>query len=165
MNRRQILIAALAAVLAKSAAAQEQNGDARPDLTPVKGPEELWYLMTALDSLIFCMAVGVMKDPTAVFQARREVQPYSSQLTDPQAVDAFNAALKSTDGQARAEQHKKVINDAAKEIEGLLADVISPPVRDSIVQAFSRSSTLLIARAPENQSWWCHIYAFRKVRC
>jgi hypothetical protein len=165
MNRRQMLAAGLASVLARSAAAQEQNADGDLDLAPVKGPEELWYLLTALDSLIFCLAVGVIKEPTIVFQARREFQPYSSQLTDPKAVDEFNAALKSSDGQARAEQNKTAINNATKEIEELLADVISPPVRDSILQAFARSSTLLIARAPENQSWWCHVYAFRKVRC
>ncbi len=136
MNRRQILVAGFASVLTKSAAAQEQNADANSNLAPVKGTEELWYLQTALDCLIFCMAVGVVKDPAVVFQARREVQPYASQLTDPKAVDEFNAALKSTEGQARAEQNKKAISEAAKEIEGLLADVISPPARDSIVKHF-----------------------------
>ena len=47
----------------------------------------------------------------------------------------------------------------------LLTDVVSPAVRDSLVEAFSRASTLLIARAADNQSWWCRVYAFRKVRC
>jgi len=47
----------------------------------------------------------------------------------------------------------------------LLTDVVSPPVRASVVRAFARSSTLLVARAAENQSWWCRVYAFRKVRC
>jgi hypothetical protein len=41
----------------------------------------------------------------------------------------------------------------------------SPPVRASVVHAFARSSTLLVARAAENQSWWCCVYAFGKVRC
>jgi hypothetical protein len=162
MNRRQMVVTALASFLAQSAAAQE-GGNA--NLAQVKGPEELWYLLTALDALIFCMAVAVLKDPTVVFQARREVQPYSSQLSEPKALDAFNSALKSSDGQARVEQNKTVINDAAKEIEALLAGVVSPPVGDSLIQAFSRSSILLVARAPENEAWWCHIYAFRKVRC
>jgi hypothetical protein len=163
MNRRQIIMTGLVSVLAKSATAQPTD-DAN-DLAPVKGPEELWYLLTALDALIFCMAVAVLKEPTAVFQARREVQPYSSQLSDSQAVDAFNVALKSSDGQARVELNKTAINDAAKEIEASLVGVVSALVSDSFVRAFSRSSTLLIARATENQSWWCHVYAFRKVRC
>jgi hypothetical protein len=111
------------------------------------------------------LAVAVIKDQTVIVEARREIQPYSSQLSDPKAEEAFNAALKSADGQARVEQNKTAINDAAKEIDALLADVVSPPIRASVVHAFSRSSALLIARAAENQSWWCRIYAFRKVRC
>ena len=152
-------------VLAMPAAAQEQKAEADLGLEPVKGTEELWYLLTALDALIFCLAVAVIKDPAVIVQARREIQPYSSQLSDPKAQEAFNAALKSSDGQARVEQNKTAIFNAAKEIDALLTDVVSPPVRDSLVQAFSRSSTLLIARAADSQSWWCRVYAFRKVRC
>jgi hypothetical protein len=166
MRRRQFLLTGLASALVASAAsAQEQKADAELDLGPVKGTEELWYLLTALDTLIFCMAVAVIKDQAVIVQARREVQPYTSQLSDPKAEEAFNAALKSSEGQARIEQNKTAINDAAKEIDALLTDVVSPPVRASVVHAFARSSTLLIARAAENQSWWCRVYAFRKVRC
>jgi hypothetical protein len=166
MRRRQFLLTGLASALVASAAsAQEQKADAELDLGPVKGTEELWYLLTALDALIFCMAVAVIKDQAVIVQARREVQPYTSQLSDPKAEEAFNAALKSGEGQARIEQNKTAINDAAKEIDALLTDVVSPPVRASVVHAFARSSTLLIARAAENQSWWCRVYAFRKVRC
>ena len=166
MRRRQFLLTGLASALVTSAAsAQEQKADAELDLGPVKGTEELWYLLTALDALIFCMAVAVIKDQAVIVQARREVQPYTSQLSDPKAEEAFNAALKSGEGQARIEQNKTAINDAAKEIDALLTDVVSPPVRASVVHAFARSSTLLIARAAENQSWWCRVYAFRKVRC
>ena len=165
VRRRQFLLTCLASFLATTAAAQEQKADADLDLGPVKGTEELWYLLTALDTLIFCLAIAVIKDPAVIVQARREIQPYSSQLSDPKAEEAFNAALKSSDGQARVGQNKTAINDAAKEIEALLTDVVSPPIRDSVVHAFSRSSSLLIARAAENQSWWCHVYAFRKVRC
>jgi hypothetical protein len=111
------------------------------------------------------MAVAVIKDQGVIVQARREVQPYTSELSDPKAEDTFNAALKSSEGQARIEQNKSAINDAAKEIDALLTDVVSPPVRASVVHAFTRSSTLLIARAAENESWWCRVYAFRKVRC
>jgi hypothetical protein len=46
-----------------------------------------------------------------------------------------------------------------------LTDVVSPPIRASVVHAFARASTLLVARAAENQSWWCRVYALRKVRC
>ena len=80
--------------MAASAAAQEQKADAELDLGPVKGTEELWYLLTALDTLIFCLAVALIKDPAVIVQARRENQPYSTQLSDPKAEDAFNAALK-----------------------------------------------------------------------
>jgi hypothetical protein len=165
VRRRQFLLAGLASALVTSAAAQEQKVDAELDLAPVKGTEELWYLLTALDTLIFGLAIAVIKDPAVIVQARREIQPYSSQLSDPKAEEAFNAALKSSDGQARVEQNKTAINDAAKEIDALLTDVVSPPVRASVVHAFARSSTLLVARAAENQSWWCRVYAFRKVRC
>ena len=165
VRRRQFLFAGLASVLAAPAAAQEQKADAELNLDPVKGTEELWYLLTALDTLIFCLAVAVIKDQAVIIQARREIQPYSSQLSDPKAEEAFNAALKSAEGQARVEQNKTAIVNAAKEIDALLTDVVSPPIRMSVVRAFSRSSTLLIARAAENQSWWCRVYAFRKVRC
>ena len=166
MRRRQFVLTGLASALVTSAAAaQEQKADAELDLGPVKGTEELWYLLTALDTLIFCMAVAVIKDQAVIVQARREVQPYTSQLSDPKAEEAFNAALKSSEGQARIEQNKTAISEAAKEIDALLTDVVSPPVRASVVHAFARSSTLLIARAAENQSWWCRVYAFRKVRC
>jgi hypothetical protein len=165
VRRRQFLLTGLASVLAAPAVAQEQKADADLDLEPVKGTEELWYLLTALDALIFCLSVAVIKEPAVIVQARREIQPYSSQLSDPKAEEAFDAALKSSDGQARVEQNKTAIINAAKEIDALLTDVVSPPVRDSLVRAFSRSSTLLVARAAENQSWWCRVYAFRKVRC
>ncbi len=155
----------LASVLAQAAKAEEPKVDAELDLGPVKGTEELWYLLTALDTLIFCLAVAVIKDQGVIVQARREVQPYTSQLSDPKAEEAFNAALKSSEGQARIEQNKTAITDAAKEIDALLTDVVSPPIRASIVHAFARASTLLVARAAENQSWWCRVYAFRKVRC
>lgn len=165
MRRRQFLLAGLASAVVASAAAQEQKAEGELDLGPVKGTEELWYLLTALDTLIFCLAIAVIKDQTVIVQARREIQPYSSQLSDPKAEDAFNAALKSSEGQARAEQNKAAISDAAKEIDALLTDIVSPPIRASVVHAFARASILLVARAAENQSWWCHVYAFRKVRC
>jgi hypothetical protein len=49
------------------------------------------------------------------------------------------AALKSSEGQARIEQNKAAISDAAKEIDALLTDVASPSVRASVVRAFARS--------------------------
>jgi hypothetical protein len=53
--------------------------------------------------LIFCLAVAVIKEPAVIIQARREIQPYSSRLSDPKAEEAFNTALKSSDRQTRAE--------------------------------------------------------------
>lgn len=164
VRRRQFVFAGLASILAAPAVAQEK-ADAGLNLDPVKGTEELWYLLTALDTLIFCLAIAVIKDQAVIIQARREIQPYSAQLSDPKAEEAFNAALKSNDGQARLEQNKAAILDAAKEIDALLTEVVSAPIRMSLVHAFSRSSALLIARAADNQSWWCRVYAFRKVRC
>jgi hypothetical protein len=165
VRRRQFLLTGLASVLIAPAAAQDQKADADLDLGPVKGTEELWYLLTALDTLIFCLAVAVIKDPAVIVQARREIQPYASQLSDPKAEETLNAALKSSDGQARVDQNKTAIIDAAKEIDALLIDIVSPPIRASVAHAFTRSSTLLVARAADNQSWWCHVHAFRKVRC
>jgi hypothetical protein len=46
---------------------QEQKADADLD-GPVKGTEDL----TALDTLIFCLAVAVIKEETVIVQARRE---------------------------------------------------------------------------------------------
>jgi hypothetical protein len=164
VRRRQFLLTGLASIVATPAFAQEQKADA--DLMgPVKGIEELWYLLTALDTLIFCLAVAVIKDSAVIVQARREVQPYSAQLSDPKAEETFNAALKSSDGQARIEQNKSAIDDAAKEIDALLTDIVSTADPRQRRACVCRSSTLLIARAADNQSWWCHVYAFRKVRC
>jgi hypothetical protein len=134
VRRRQFLLTGLASIVATPAFAQEQKADA--DLMgPVKGIEELWYLLTALDTLIFCLAVAVIKDSAVIVQARREVQPYSAQLSDPKAEETFNAALKSSDGQARIEHNKSAIDDAAKEIDALLTDIVSPPIRASVVHA------------------------------
>jgi hypothetical protein len=165
VRRRQFLLSSLASALVTSAAAEEPKSDVDVDAGPVKGTEELWYLLTALDTLIFCLAVAVIKDQAVIVQARREIQPYSSQISDPKAEETFNAALKSSEGQARIEQSKAAISDSAKEVDALLTDVVSAPVRASIVRAFARASVLLAARAAENQSWWCRVYAFRKVRC
>jgi hypothetical protein len=52
----------------------------------------------------------------------------------------------------------------AKEVDPVLTDVISPRSRKRR-PCLRRASTLLVARAAENQSWWRHIYAFRKERC
>ena len=73
MHRRQFLLTSLASTLVTSAGAQEQKDDADLDLGPVKGTEELWYLLTALDTLIFALAVAVIKDQAIIVQARREI--------------------------------------------------------------------------------------------
>ena len=67
MRRRQFLLTGLASIVATPAFAQEQKADA--DLMgPIKGIEELWYLLTALDTLIFCLAVAVMKIRRSLFR-------------------------------------------------------------------------------------------------
>jgi hypothetical protein len=166
MNRRQVLVAGLLSTVAGSASAQQQSDGHGLDAAPVKGQEELWFLLTAMDALIFVMAVAILKDPDAVLQARREFQPYAAQLSDPKAVDSLNAALKSSEGQARVEEARPAIEAAAKEVDTLLADqIIAEATRASITRSFARASVLLSAHAAENKSWWCHVYAFRKVRC
>ena len=66
MRRRQFLLTSLASALVTSAIAEEQKADAELDLRPVRGTEELRYLLTALDALIFCMAVAVIKDQAVI---------------------------------------------------------------------------------------------------
>ena len=83
----------------------------------------------------------------------------------PLALPAQAQTAAKCEWQARVEQNRTAIIDAAKEIDALLTDVVSPPVRASVVHAFARASTLLIARVAENQSWWRRVCAFRKVRC
>jgi hypothetical protein len=166
MNRRQVLVAGLVSTFAASASAQQPTDNHALDTAPVKGQEELWFLLTAMDALIFVMAVAILKDPDAVLQARREFQPYAAQLSDPKAVEALNAALKSSDGQARLEEARPALEAAAKEVEALLSDeVVAETVRSSIARSFARASVLLIAHGAENKSGWCRVYAFRKVRC
>ena len=134
MCAEDCFLTGLASIVVTPAFAQEQKADA--DLMgPVKGIEELWYLLTALDTLIFCLAVAVIKDSAVIVQARREVQPYSARLSDPKAEETFNAALKSSDGQSWVEQNKSAIEDAAKEIDALLTEVVPPPIRASVVHA------------------------------
>ena len=53
MRRREFLLTGLASVLAVPAAAEEQKVAADLDSGPVKGTEELWYLLTALDGYRF----------------------------------------------------------------------------------------------------------------
>ena len=68
-----VSLTGLASAVVTSAAAQEQKADADLDLDlgPVKGTEELWYLLTALDTLIVSLAV--IKDQAVIVQARREI--------------------------------------------------------------------------------------------
>ncbi len=97
MRRRQFLLTGLAAVLATPAGAQEQKPEADLNPEPVKGTEELWYLLTALDALIFSLAVAVIKDEAVIVQARREIQPYSSQLSDPKGLSGINCIDERSD--------------------------------------------------------------------
>lgn len=171
VERRLVLLGGLASAIAGSAAAQTPPStepaaaEGSLDLAPVKSFDELWYLLTAMNTLIFLMTVAVMKDDRLVFQSIREFQPFSSQLGDAKGVETFNAALKSSDGKARADDAKSSILEAAKEIDALLGDTVAEPIRTKLVQAFRRASGLLIAQSAGAKSWWCLVYAFRKVRC
>jgi hypothetical protein len=164
MNRRQIVAAGILSLVpsAANAAAVDQSSDA----APVSGPEELWYLLSALDTLIFVMAVVVLKEPDSILRTRSEFQPYGIQLADAKAVFVFNDALRSELGQARIKDSNEAISSGTKAIVDLLSGAgISEVLVRSLSNAFSRSSKLLSASSENNKSWWCHCWGLRKLNC
>src|SRR4029077_17966482 len=73
-------------------------------------------------------------------------------------------ALKSDVGQQLLKEAKSLIETGAKQLAELLVEV-SEPLRSTLIKAFSRASTLLAARSPDNKGWWCHCYGLRKINC
>ena len=145
---------------------QEIPEKANADSRPVEGEEELWLLLSALDTLIFVMTAGVLKEPNEVARTIQEFQPYGAQFGEANAVEAFNGALVSNEGRARVLDGLTTIAAATQKNATLLTDVISStPLRDTISQSFSRASTLLLARSSENSRWWCNCYGLRAINC
>jgi hypothetical protein len=165
MNRRQLLGAGLSCIaggLAYGQIPEKSNADTRP----VEGDEELWFLLSALDALIFVMTAAVLKEPNEVARTIQEFQLYGAQFGEPNAVEAFNDALTSNEGRARVEDGLPTIAAATQKTASLLSDtILSDPLRDTICKSFSRASTLLLAHSSENTRWWCNCYGLRAINC
>ena len=166
VNRRQLFVTGLFCVAGGLAYGQEIPEKANADSRPVEGEEELWFLLSALDTLIFVMTGGVLKEPNEVARTIQEFQPYGAQFGEANAVEAFNGALLSDEGRARVQDGSPTIAAATQKTASLLADaVLSDPLRDIISKSFSRASTLLLARSAENSRWWCSCYGLRAINC
>jgi len=141
---------------------EASNADSRS----VEGEEELWFLLSALDTLIFVMTGGVLKEPNEVARTIQEFQPYGAQFGEANAVEAFNDALISNEGRARVQDGLPMIAAATQKTATLLSGaVLSDPLRDIISKSFSRASTLLLARSADNSRWWCNCYGLRAINC
>ena len=138
MNRRQLFVSGLFCVAGGLAYGQEipekANEDSRPeDSRPVEGEEELWFLLSALDTLIFVMTGGVLKEPNEVPRTVQEFQPYGAQFGEANAVEAFNDALVSNEGRARVQDGLATIAAASQKTATLLSGaILSDPLRDII---------------------------------
>lgn len=166
VNRRQLFVTGLFCVAGGLAYGQEIPEKANADSRPVEGEEELWFLLSALDTLIFVMTGGVLKEPNEVARTIQEFQPYGAQFGEANAVESFNGALLSDEGRARVQDGSPTIAAATQKTASLLADaVLSDPLRDIISKSFSRASTLLLARSSENSRWLCSCYGLRTINC
>jgi hypothetical protein len=166
VNRRQLFVSSLFCVAGGLAYGQEIPEKANEDSRPVEGEEELWFLLSALDTLIFVMTGGVLKEPNEVPRTVQEFQPYGAQFGEANAVEAFNDALVSNEGRARVQDGLATIAAASQKTATLLSGaILSDPLRDIISRSFSRASTLLIARSAENSRWWCSCYGLRAINC
>ena len=166
VNRRRLLVAGLFCVAGGLAYGQEIPEKTNTDSRPVEDEEELWFLLSALDTLIFVMTGGVLKESKEVARTIQEFQPYGAQFGEANAVEAFNGALLSSEGRARVDDGAATIAAATQRTAILLSDVISSaPLRDTISKSFSRASTLLLARSAENARWWCNCYGLKVINC
>lgn len=164
MNRRFVLISTLAGIVSPGALAQDAFLAQAID-SPIKTPDELLYLVLALDTMLFIVTTEVLREPEVLYKARTEIQPYVRQLADPKGMEVFNAALESSEGQARIKKNAEMVAAATKRLDEILREAAPERLRGRITKAFSRSSTLLDARSGDNVSWWCHCYALRKIGC
>ena len=114
MNRRQLFVSGLFCVAGGLAYGQEVPEKANEDSRPVEGEEELWFLLSALDTLIFVMTGGVLKEPNEVPRTVQEFQPYGAQFGEANAVEAFNDALVSNEGRDRVQDGLATIAAASQ---------------------------------------------------
>jgi hypothetical protein len=164
MDRRQLLLAGAFCTLADAAYAQQPT-DSLPDTSPVKGQEELWYLQNAIETLIFLLTAGVLKEPEAVSRTRQDYLQYGWQMAPPNSFALFNDALQSPQGLARAMDSWKPIQAAVqKATTALPSALVSEQLRAILLKSFSRVSTLLAARSGD-ASWWCNCYGLRLTMC
>jgi hypothetical protein len=144
-------------------------GPANAQLSPnvfdqVQGSEELWFVVNALEAMIFLMMIS-LKDPKNVARTRQDFAPYEAQFINQTAVETFNNALKSQDGMERAKQSLDSIGKAADKISNTLSGTsCSEGIRTNIVDSFKRGSILLSAANSENDHWWCHCTGL-KILC
>lgn len=82
MNRRQLLAADFSCVATRSANSQGQSDKFDEDTRPVDGEEELWFLLSAIDTLIFVMTGIVLREAKAVPRTIREFEPYGLQFAN-----------------------------------------------------------------------------------
>jgi hypothetical protein len=159
MNRRELLIAGLSVPFVTAARAQVVADDL---YAQVKGLDELWFIVNALEAVIFLTLSP--KNPEVVARTRQDFIPYGQQLVSSEAVQTFNNALQSPEGMERAKKASESINKAADSISANLSDTsCSDGVRMIMVNAFKRGSILLSAANSENLSWWCRCYGLRRL--
>ncbi len=166
MNRRQLLAADFSCVATRSANSQGQSDKFDEDTRPVDGEEELWFLLSAIDTLIFVMTGIVLREAKAVPRTIREFEPYGLQFAESNGFQTFNGALQSYEGKTRVRDGLPTIAAATQRTASLLSGtILSDPLRDSICKSFSRASTLLLARSSENAQWWCNCYGLKVINC
>jgi hypothetical protein len=124
VNRRQLFVTGLFCVAGGLAYGQEIPEKANADSRPVEGEEELWFLLSALDTLIFVMTGGVLKEPNEVARTIQEFQPYGAQFGEANAVEAFNGALLSDEGRVRVQDGSPTIAAATRKTASLLTDAV-----------------------------------------
>ena len=166
MNRRQILMAAWASSCYSIGAfgqTAEDPTDFRFNTRPVEGDDELWYLISSIDALIFFMSVA--DEPKFIAASRRAFSPYGAQLGEPKAVEIFNEELRSG-GYERVKDGWRQITVATLNASKVLAEAGGTErLNKRLVGGFARASALLLARSAKNKSWWCDCYALRKIGC
>jgi hypothetical protein len=166
MDRRRLLFGSLAFASARQAFGQPTEQVMTVDTRPIEGDDELWFLLSTIDTLIFVLTDIALKDPKVVAQTKQDFQPYGAQLADPGAFDIFNAALLSDEGQARIQEQSPMLLSATQRVSSLLSDgILSASLGDTISKSFLRASILLLARSASNGRWWCNCYGLKMIDC
>ena len=123
VNRRQLLLAGLFCAAGRIAHGQDIPGKSNADTRPVQGDEELWFLLSALDTLIFVVTGGVLKEPNEIARTIQEFQPYGVQFGELHAAETFNDALISNEGLARVADGASAIAAATQKTATMQGDL------------------------------------------